>query len=202
MKRVCNSNTWIIDGFDLVFQVVFVFAFLTIFFFAYVVKVEEGEFEDQMNFVVDEVLTEDIEKKLLAPTSKIPQAQVVATLSGIIDGVEYQAGQSTKSAVKSVIQSNNQVRANAFKTLGIVAGTLVLVSIVMLAIGYCLPVRHQTTEALWVVFWVAVTELTFLMVVAKNYKSADPNKVKRTLGAAIIKWIKNNKKIPNKNKAL
>ena len=56
MKRVCNTNTWIIDGFDLVFQVVFVFAFLTIFFFAYVVKVEEGEFEDQMNFIVDEIL--------------------------------------------------------------------------------------------------------------------------------------------------
>ena len=104
--------------------------------------------------------------------------------------------------MKSVIQSNNQVRTNAFKTLGIVAGTLVLVSIVMLAIGYCLPVRHQTTEALWVVFWVAVTELTFLMVVAKNYKSADPNKVKRTLGAAITKWIKDHKKIPDKNKAL
>jgi len=74
-----------------------------------------------------------------------------------------------------------------------VVGVLVVVSVFMLVIGYCLPVQHQTLEALWVVLFVALTEFTFLQVVAKNYKSADPNKVKRVLGSAITKWIKKNK---------
>ena len=185
-----------IDGFALAFQIVFIFAFLTIFFFVYVVKVEKDEFEQQMNYVVDNILTDDIEREILGPVGhSLPQAQLVALVSGLIDGVEFQASQGSKAGVKSVNDKNNSVRTTAFKTLGVVVGILILVSVSMLIIGYCLPVRHQTMEALWVVLFVALTEFTFLQVVAKNYKSADPNKVKRTLGAAITKWIKENNKI-------
>ena len=196
MSRVCNTNAWIVDGFALSFQVVFVFAFLTIFFFVYVVKVEKAEFEDQMTYVVDNILTRDIEKEILGTVAhSLPQAQLVTLISGLIDGVEFQAARGSKSGVKDVNDQNAVVRTTAFKTLAIVVGVLVLMSGGMLVVGYCLPVRHQTMEALWVVLFVALTEFTFLQVVAKNYKSADPNKVKRTLGAAITKWIKDHKKI-------
>jgi len=196
MNRVCKRNGWIIDGFSLAFQVVFVFAFLTIFFFVYVVKVEKAQFEDQMNYVVDTILTKDIEKELLGPVKNtIPQEQLVALISGIIDGVDYKAQKNSASGVKSVNSQNASVRSNAFKTLGIVVGVLVFISASMLIIGYCLPVRHQTIEALWVVLFVALTEFTFLQVVASRYKSADPNKVKRVLGEAVTNWIKKNKKL-------
>lgn len=196
MNRVCKRNGWIIDGFSLAFQVVFVFAFLTIFFFVYVVKVEKAQFEDQMNYVVDTILTKDIEKELLGPVKNtIPQEQLVALISGIIDGVDYKAQKNSASGVKSVNSQNASVRSSAFKTLGIVVGVLVFISASMLIIGYCLPVRHQTIEALWVVLFVALTEFTFLQVVASRYKSADPNKVKRVLGEAVTNWIKKNKKL-------
>jgi hypothetical protein len=35
----------------------------------------------------------------------------------------------------------------------------------------------------------------FLQVIAKNYITADPNKVKRDLSTAIQKWIKKNKQV-------
>ena len=194
MSRICTSNTWVIDGFALAFQVVFIFAFLTIFFFVYVVKVERGEFEEQMNYIVDKIVTDDLVKQILPST--IQRTQLVALVSGFIDGAEFDASQATKSAVQSVKDQNSSVSRGAFKTLGIVVGSLIVISIVMLIIGYCLPVKHQTQEALWVVLWVALTEFTFLTVVAKNYRSADPNKVKRELGLAVTKWIKKNKNIP------
>lgn len=196
MNRVCKSNVWIVDGFSLAFQVVFIFAFLTIFFFVYVVKVEKAQFEDQMNYVIDSILTKDIEKQLLGPVQNtIPQEQLVALIAGIIDGVDYKAEKDAESGVKSVNIQNASVRSTAFKTLGIVVGVLILVSVTMLIIGYCLPVRHQTMEALWVVLFVALTEFTFLQVVASRYKSADPNKVKHALGEAVTAWIAKNKKL-------
>jgi len=196
MNRVCKSNVWIVDGFSLAFQVVFIFAFLTIFFFVYVVKVEKAQFEDQMNYVIDSILTKDIEKELLGPVQNtIPQEQLVALIAGIIDGVDYKAEKDADAGVKSVNIQNASVRSTAFKTLGIVVGVLVLISITMLIIGYCLPVRHQTIEALWVVLFVALTEFTFLQVVASRYKSADPNKVKHALGEAVTAWIAKNKKL-------
>lgn len=196
MNRVCKSNVWIVDGFSLAFQVVFIFAFLTIFFFVYVVKVEKAQFEDQMNYVIDSILTKDIEKQLLGPVQNtIPQEQLVALIAGIIDGVDYKAEKDAESGVKSVNIQNASVRSTAFKTLGIVVGVLILVSVTMLIIGYCLPVRHQTMEALWVVLFVALTEFTFLQIVASRYKSADPNKVKHALGEAVTAWIAKNKKL-------
>ena len=196
MSRVCNNNAMIIDGFSIAFQIVFVFAFLTIFFFVYVVKVEKDEFEEQMNFVVDNILTENIEKELLGPINQSnTQSEIVAMVSGLIDMVEFQEGMGSNAAIKNINDNNSSIRTTAFKTLSIVVGVLILMSVGMLVIGYCLPVHHQTMEALWIVLFVALTELTFLQVVAKNYKSADPNKVKRVLGSAITKWIKEHKKI-------
>ena len=198
MSRVCKSNVWLIDGFALAFQVVLVFAFLTIFFFVYVIKVEKEEFESQMSFVVDEILTNDIEKELFTknPLGKsISKVELVALISGIIDGVEFQAAQDAKSGVKDVNKQNEGVRVTAFTSLGIVVASLIVITSIMLVIGYCLPVRHQTIEALWVVLFVALTELAFLQLVAKNYISADPNKIKRTLGKAVTDWITKNKKV-------
>lgn len=191
----CKSNIWVIDGFSLAFQVVFIFAFLTIFFFVYVVNVEKNQFEDQMNYVVDNIMTKDIEKEIIDPVNNIPETQLVALISGIIDGTEFQENQDAISGVKSVNTQNALVRTTAFKTLAIVVGILILISISMLIFGYCLPVRHQTIEALWVVLFVAITEFVFLNLIASRYKSADPNKVKKAIGLAVTKWIKDNKKL-------
>ena len=104
MNRICKSNVWIIDGFSLLFQVVFVFAFLTIFFFIYVVKVEKSQFEDQMNYVIDSIITKDIEKQLIGPVQNtVSQEKLVAIISGIIDGVEFKEQKDEKEDFDTIM---------------------------------------------------------------------------------------------------
>ena len=55
-----------------------------------------------------------------------------------------------------------------------------------------MPIVQQIKEALIVVFFVALTELLFLQIVAKNYISADPNKVKAVIASAIKEWLQKN----------
>ena len=49
--------------------------------------------------------------------------------------------------------------------------------------------------AMIIVIAVGITEFAFLEIIAKNYISTDPNKIKRELADSIRKWIKTNKKI-------
>jgi hypothetical protein len=51
---------------------------------------------------------------------------------------------------------------------------------------------YQIKEAIIVVFFVALTELVFLEIVAKNYISANPNKIKAEVAQAIKEWLKDN----------
>ena len=194
MARTCKQNTWLKDGFALAFQVVFIFAFLTLFFFLYVVKVEKAEFEGQMNFIVDELMSKDIEGQLskLHPAG-ISDLDLATIINGAIDVVEFRAGLGAEGSVKDVLEQNNTVRGQALRTMSIVVGTMVVVSGLTVVVGYCIPLRHQVIEALWIIVFVGLTELVFLQVIAKNYISADPNKVKRLLGATVEKWVKDRK---------
>lgn len=193
-KHACRNNHWITEGFSLLFQVVFIFAFLTIFFFAYVVSVEKGEFEDQMNYVVDDILTDDIEETILKNVKGVPNDKLFGVVAGAIDAIDYNSKKDSESGVNKVNLQNTKTRRKAFKILGMVIGALVLLVIIMLIVGYCMPIRHNVSEALWVILFVGITEFAFLQLIAKNYISADPNDVKRVIGLAIEKWIKENKK--------
>ena len=190
MTYNCKGNSWLDEGFALIFQVVFIFTFLTVFFFAYVVKVEKDEFKEQINYIIDNILTNKI--KDLIP-SEISKEMVVAIIAGSIDTLEFKAKKGAESSVKDVLKNNDKVRKGAFKTLGIVIGVLIIITIILLIGRFCLwnGIAHQVNEALWVVLFVGLTELAFLTLVASKYKSAEPNKVKRQIGSAIITWIKN-----------
>ena len=190
----CLKKDLLFNGFALAFQIVFVFAFLTIFFFVYVSHVEKKEFESQMNFIVDEIFSKDIEDQLFSKLKKdFTATELVAVISGIIDGVEFQTSEDLKRSISNVKRNNENIRIKAFAILGSVLAVLVLASIIMLILGYCIPIIHQVKEALWIVLFVALTEGIFLQVVAKNYISADPNKIKRAFGQSILNWLKTHK---------
>ena len=193
-EHTCKSNHYITEGFSLLFQVVFIFAFLTIFFFAYVVSVEKGEFEDQMKYVVDEILTDNMEDTIFKNSKGISNDQLVGVISGAIDAIEFNSKKDSKNGIEEVNKQNVKTRKDAFIILGVVVSVMIVVVIAMLIIGYCIPIYHHVSEALWVILFVGLTELAFLQIVAKNYISADPNNVKRVIGSAIGKWIKENKK--------
>ena len=52
----CKINDWLKDVIGMSIQIAFVFAFLTIFFFLYVQKVEKMEFVSQLNLIVDTLM--------------------------------------------------------------------------------------------------------------------------------------------------
>ena len=198
MSKKCTQNLLFSNGFSIIFQVIFIFAFLTIFFFAYVVTVEKGEFQTQINLIIDDIVTQDAIKGIL-PKGVIgltPENEDII-LSGILDVIDTKISLSSRDAVVNVNNDNAAIRRKAFIVLGVTAGVLVISTIALLMAGFCIQILYEVKEALWVVLFVGITELLFLSVIAKSYISADPNAVKRSIGIAIQKWIATNKTIPS-----
>jgi len=193
MSSCKNPNIFVKEGFSMMFQIVFTFAFLTIFFFAYVVTVEKGEFEDQINYVVDQLLVSD-KYTIFKDLKGVSKDHIAGVIAGAIDEIEFRYKKGSKKGVDEVNESNNKTRGKAFKILSIVVVVMIVMVILLLSLGYCLNIQHNVSESLWVILFVGITELAFLQIVAKNYISADPNNVKRVIGSAIEKWINENKK--------
>ena len=190
MSKKCTQNLLFSNGFSIIFQVIFIFAFLTIFFFAYVVTVEKGEFQTQINLIIDDIVTQDAIKGIL------PKGVIGLTPENE-DIIDTKISLSSRDAVVNVNNDNAAIRRKAFIVLGVTAGVLVISTIALLMAGFCIQILYEVKEALWVVLFVGITELVFLSVIAKSYISADPNAVKRSIGIAIQKWIATNKTIPS-----
>lgn len=192
---VCKiKNKLASKGITIAMQVSLIFAFLTIFFFTYVSSVEKEEFGKQMDLIVDNIMedvNDDIHNLIFNQTI-LSKDDIFIVVNGIIDVSEEKVNMSSKQAVEDIISQNNEVKKNAIKSLSTVMGIVVLVSIILLILGFCLPILKNLREALISVFFVALTELTFLTFITKRFISADPNRVKRNLGDAIQKWITKN----------
>ena len=92
---------------------------------------------------------------------------------------------SQTDSIKAVIDNNNNVKSATYKKIYYVLIVIVILCLITLAMGYCLPIFTQIKEKLLLsVFFVALTELVFLQVIAKNYISADPNNVKSAIADA------------------
>jgi predicted nucleic acid-binding Zn ribbon protein len=193
----CKVNNWVTYGISIATQVTFVYAFLTVFFFVYVQEVEKKEFVSQMNLIVDDLMKdvkEDI-PNLVNTQSQVSGEQAVVLINGVIDVMEEKIAIDSKSTVKDIMEQNQAVKKKAFTFLMTVIAILIIMSIFILLIGFCVHIQYQIKEAMLVVIFVGLTELTFLEIIAKNYISASPNKVKRELGIGIQKWIDVNHKL-------
>ena len=192
------KNLIIYEGFGLIFQIVFAFTFLTLFLFAYVVLVEQQQFKDQINFVVDTLLPEKTIKSFIKDVSgkgKIDPEILVAFVSGIIDGISFKLSEDERGSVVDVVNNNNKIRTGSLTLLSAVLAGLILVTCILLIFGVCIPVKQHIVSSLWVLLAIALCELAFLQLIAKRYRSADPNKVKNAIAVALISWICNNKDI-------
>ena len=193
MATVCYQNKWITDGFALIFQVIFVFAFLTLFFFYYVATVEKEQFGTQLNLIVDNLMEGEVKDALPGLIPKdADRLKVAAGITGVLDAVAFEASQSVAPDVKNVLDDNSHVRQSAIMTLGQIVSIFIALSIVVIFIGYCIPIKKQVIEAMWVVLFVGLTELVFLRVIAARYTSASPNEVRRNLGKSVETWVNKN----------
>ena len=103
--------------------------------------------------------------------------------------VKEKSIRDSDDSVDYVVKENKKTRKKAFKYLIISLVSLIVLTIVMISIGYCVPVAYQIKEGLWVVLFVALTEFSFLTIIASKYISADPNKIKRIFASSVKKAL-------------
>lgn len=191
---LCNNEIFI-NTISIIVQVIFVFSFLVVFYFLYVTKVEQEDFKEQINLIVDDLMS-DINEQLLdiivnKGIEKIKKEDIEVLMYGIIDTIEEKVSKSSADGIKQINDSNNKLRNNIYFIL---VGLLCII-ILLFVIFSCLPKYTIVKESIITVMFIGLTELIFLTFISGKYISADPNRIKNTLGVSIKKWIK--KKYPN-----
>lgn len=185
----CLPDSPIISKFFQIFiQVIFIFIFLTIFFFTYVQEVEKNSFKLQMNLVVDDMAS-DLNIKSLIPYNKKDIVQIV--INGSLDVAKTNSIKKSKNEDQNIEDNNTHIKTQAYKWLGISIGIMLLSILFIYMLGYCIPIQIHGKEALIVVFFVAFTEFIFLTVITKKYWSVDPGQIRQHIGKSIQKYIKN-----------
>jgi hypothetical protein len=178
-------------GTMIIIQVSLMFAFLTLFFFMYVVNVEGEDFQKQLESIVDSMMKDvDISKF----DTSIPKEELEEIISGVLQAVKEKNKHTTAESTAKVGEKNSTVQSNAFKTLGIVLSVSIGILALLWSLGFCFPMPSHIKEALIITFFVAVTELSFLTFIASKYKAADPNKIRESIGSSIVNWVTLHKK--------
>lgn len=189
----CKNNTYVKNTFDIIFQVTLIAIFLTVFFFTYVSNVEKEEFQKQLDLIVDDLLSDqDIRSIIPQNLSQTQKDNLAIVISGSLEAAKTKSTINEQNAINDVIKNNSKVKSSTYKKILYVLIIIVILCIIVLLLGYCLPLMYQIKEAIIVVFFVALTELVFLEIVAKNYISANPNKIKAEVAQAIKEWLKDN----------
>lgn len=188
-------NYWISESLSIAVQITFIFAFLTLFFFAYVQQVEQAEFISQLDLIMNSLMDDigsDI-KNIIKYNQSIDNENLVLLMSGMIDTVEEKISIDSKSDNAGIAIQNKKIKTKALCMLLIVIITVVIISVIVLLLGFYIKIDMYVKEAMLVVIFVGLTEFLFLNIIAKNFVSADPNKIKRLIASTIIDWINKNK---------
>jgi hypothetical protein len=186
MTKFSKENPLLNRVFGIFLQVVFIFIFLTIFFFSYVGESEKESFKKQMNIVVDD-LAPDFNVRQYVKDGYENFATVV--IEGSLELARKKADKDSTSEDDAIKQQNNQIKKEAYKWLFICIGILVFIIICIVLSGGTVPFHIHMKDAAIVVFFVAATEFIFLNLITANYWSVDPSEVRRNLGDSIQQWI-------------
>ena len=195
MAKTCNiDNVWIGDFLAIIIQVLFIFVFLTFFFFFYVIKVEKEEVNRQMNLTVDNIMGDIIHQlpELITKQTNFKKDDVILLINGILAIAEEKVSMESRKSVQDITNQNKLTRTKAFDYLKISSGFIVIISLTLFIIGFCIPFSSHLKDALIAVFFVGLTEFIFLTFIASKYISADPNAVRREIGKSVQDWIKKN----------
>jgi len=182
--RCKPDNPTVNKIFHVLLQILFIFIFLTIFSFTFVYSTEKAASKTQMNIVVDD-LSLDMNVRPLVPKGREDIATIL--ISGALDLAKKNAIKSTDEIIK---EQNNKIIKKAFLWVGISSGVLLVIGLSLYLSGHCLPFHMHMKEALIVVFFVALTELAFLLIITREYWLVDPSEIRQTLGDAMQDYIK------------
>jgi len=193
----CTKNSvWLNYGFDISFQIVFIFAFLTLFFFCYVVTVEKAEYITQINYLIDNLLNDDNLNSLIPSDNKINKKDIDIILSGIIGSQIEEININSKDENNDILINNKKIKNKALKLLLIVFLILIILIIISYLFRYCIPIISKIKESLWIILFIGMAELLFLIIIAKNYMTVDPNYIKNLIATQLINYYNNKQTIP------
>jgi hypothetical protein len=68
---------------------------------------------------------------------------------------------------------------------------LLIITVILVLSGYCIPFTIHMKDSFTVVFFVALTEFIFLFFITRNYWSVNPVVVRDEIGDSVQKYIKN-----------
>ena len=165
----CKNIPWIQESTSIVMQVFMIFAFLTMFFFLYVVKVEKKQFLRQVDLVVDDIMADW--GRMFGPQDGPSSAYLKNVLQNIRSSTSSQSNEK-------IDQQNEKVKHLAEKFLAIFGIGLLVVISILVFIRICVQPVSYFFNNLLVLFFIATVEFLFLKLVASQYISADPNKIK------------------------
>jgi hypothetical protein len=150
----------------IIFGVILIASFISVFFFTYVSKVEGDVVKSQMSRIVNDlaggsnlILTPDQKKSI---GTAIQNNLVVPDMS------------TEDAEVKS---NNNKLKKKALKIFGsiVIAGLAVIAYLYM---KYSINLTEIVKYSLIILLVVALTEYLFVTEVSKNYEIVDPNYVR------------------------
>lgn len=182
-------------------QVAIIFAFLTIFFFSYVSKVENNEFKEQLDFVVDNIYRrheEDI-KNIIDKYSVNDDKKELLKMEiyGMIDLQEDKIKKESTIESIDIKNNNNDIINNSkfyVKIIASISICIIAFLFILMYKGYdCfLPIKKYAIDGIVLLFFVFLVEILFLNIIVKNYITANPNYIKNKIAQAIINYIDNN----------
>lgn len=184
----CKDNPTLNKMFFIFIQVMFTFAFLTIFFFTYVQKSEKKSFETQMNIIVDD-LVPDIHLDSFLPLSPVKKDFLKKLINGSLDVSKENSIKKSEKDDKKILENNRKIQDKAYKWL-FIAGLIVIgVTLAIFLAGQCLPLKVHTKNAITIVFFVALTEFVFLNIITSHYWSVDPGQVRTKIAETIQGYV-------------
>lgn len=153
-------------------QVFLVVAFLSLFFFLYVVKVEKDIFKDQVNIIIDTLFDElqnDMNIILPSKLQTILKKEMLKYMNNVT--IKSESYDNIRQQNEDVITTTK----NLVFVFAIIFGAC-LFSVYLLR--FCVDMSHHLFENLLALASIAITEYLFLNMVSKRYIAANPNHIK------------------------
>lgn len=158
--------------------------FLTIFFFTIAQYFERKVVEKQIDFVMD-----DFVGNALAPLSNDEKNNIKKQIDDSFSNMNLNKQDN------DVKKQNSKTQKKAWKFVGII---LSITTMFVLIFGFLYKwepyyLKFLLSSAVISLIFIAITETLFMFLIAQNYLSADPNKIKLN----IIDTLANNRCDPN-----
>lgn len=154
--------------------------FLTTFFFT-IAAYQEGQIvEKQINFIIND---------FIGGTFKGINDSDKDVIKYYLDKKLDTAHKNLKDEDEKVKKQNDSTIKKALTFVGILVG---IIAVLVLFLGFYFKwetfyIRYLFFSSLFSLIFVAITETTFLFLIAKGYYSVDPNKIKQRIIDNLLK---------------